>query len=68
MRNVYRVAAREYRENVQTKAFWLGILILPVILAASIALPTLFERTKDARRYAVVDESGWLAAEVDARV
>ncbi len=68
MRNVFRVAAREYRENVQTKGFWVGILIVPILLAASAALPVLFEKTKDPRRYAVVDGSGWLAAEVDARV
>ena len=44
MRNVLRVAVREYRENVQTKAFWLGIFILPALLGASIALPLLFEK------------------------
>lgn len=67
MRNVLRVAGREYRENVQTKAFWLGICILPVLIGASIAIPHLFNKTKDARRYAVVDQSGWLAAEANAR-
>ena len=55
MRNVLRVAVREYRENVQTKAFWLGIFILPALLGASIALPLLFEKTKGARLYSVQD-------------
>ncbi|MEO2006021.1 MAG: hypothetical protein ABGY41_18200, partial [Candidatus Poribacteria bacterium] len=67
MRNMLRVAVREYRENVQTKAFWLGIFILPALLGAGIALPLLFEKTKDARLYAVVDASGWLASEIDMR-
>lgn len=53
----YLVAEREYTENLRTKAFWIGIFIFPIILVISIVVPRLLERTKDVRRYAIVDYS-----------
>ena len=38
---ILRVARREYLEHVKTKAFLLGIVLLPVILVSSIFVQVL---------------------------
>jgi ABC-2 type transport system permease protein len=68
MRRILLVAHREFMQNVQTKGFWFGILFFPILLTAFIAVPQLLERTKSARRYAVLDQSGWLLDAVNARI
>jgi ABC-2 type transport system permease protein len=67
MRRTALVARREYHENLRTKAFWIGIFAFPVILLLSILVPIWLEGRKDARRYAVLDRSGWLLAAIDER-
>jgi len=49
------VAQREYLENVRTKTFWIGIFIVPVLIAASIGLGALLKKFKQVQQYAVVD-------------
>lgn len=61
------IGLREFHENLRTKTFWLGILVFPVILLASFIVPSWLEDQKDARVFAVLDQSDWLAAEVEAR-
>ncbi|MEM8996330.1 MAG: hypothetical protein AAGF23_16205, partial [Acidobacteriota bacterium] len=61
------VAAREVVENVRTKAFWIGILMFPVIVALSIAIPMLIEKNRSARHYTVIDRSDWLLEAVEKR-
>lgn len=61
------VAQREYMENLRTKTFWIGILFFPVIVVMAIVVPMLLERAKDARKYAVIDHSGWLLERVEDR-
>lgn len=61
------VALRELHENVRTKTFWIGIFVFPVILTAALVVPAILERSKDVRRYAVVDRSGWLLEAVETR-
>jgi len=68
MRKIFLVAQREYLANVKTKGFIVGILFFPLLLTVMIAAPQLLERTRSARRYAVVDESGWLLAAVEQRI
>jgi ABC-2 type transport system permease protein len=68
MRRIFLVAQREYVQNVRTKGFWIGIFFFPVLLTAFIVVPQLLERTKSARRYAVVDQSGWLLEAVNQRI
>lgn len=63
----YLVARREYIENIRTKAFWIGIFMFPLLITLSMVVPTLLERAKSARHYAVVDQSGWLLEEVERR-
>ncbi|MBM3215177.1 hypothetical protein FJZ36_09720 [Candidatus Poribacteria bacterium] len=62
------VARREYLENLGTKGFWLGLLVFPVILIASIAVPFLFSKSAGRRTYTVIDGSGWLGAAVQERI
>lgn len=68
MRRIWLIAHREFMENARTKSFWIGILIFPVMLALFIIVPELLERTKSARRYAVIDESGWLLEAIERDV
>lgn len=68
LRKVRLVAVREYLSNVKTKGFWIGVLIMPVIFVASVAIPIWIEKSKDTKVYGVLDETGWLAQEVDARI
>lgn len=67
MRRAGLVARREYVANLRTVTFWLGILSFPVMLLVSGAGAYWFMGYKDARAYAVVDNSGWLADAVDER-
>jgi len=68
MRKMYLVARREYLENVKTKGFWFGIFLMPVILCLSIMVPVLLESARSAKTYAVIDQSGWLLAEIDREI
>lgn len=43
-RNSWLVARREYAENVKTKAFIIGVLAFPVILALAAGVPILLEK------------------------
>ncbi|MBI3737023.1 hypothetical protein HY256_10985, partial [Candidatus Sumerlaeota bacterium] len=59
MRRALIVALREYVENAKTKGFWLGILILPIMLTVGIEVPGYLERRAVPTRYFVlVDQSG----------
>jgi ABC-2 type transport system permease protein len=64
---IYLVAQRELVENVRTKAFWIGILLFPVLISLMMVVPSWLERAKSTRQYAVVDGSGWLLAEIETR-
>ena len=61
------VAQREYYENLRTKTFWIGILAVPVMIVLMVFVPRLLEKAKDVRRYAVIDESGWLLDAIEER-
>lgn len=60
MRKTFRVALREYLENLTTKTFWIGIFSFPVILVLSLVIPVFLEKAKDVRKFAVIDHSGWV--------
>lgn len=64
---MFLVAQREWMENVRTKAFWIGLLIVPVVFIAALILPSLLSKTKAARDFAVLDRSGWVDEAVRAR-
>lgn len=68
MNKIWLVAQREFLENMRTKSFWIGIFLFPVMLTLMLVVPELLDRVKGVRRYAVVDRSGWLLAEVQREV
>jgi ABC-2 type transport system permease protein len=59
MRNALLVAAREYADNARTKGFWIGILMVPVILVGAVFVIRWLESdATPTRHYVVVDQSG----------
>ncbi len=68
IRKTYLVAGREFAANVRTRSFWLFMLAVPVLLVIGVAiLLVLQQRPPTVRRYAVIDHSGWVLPEVEAR-
>ncbi|MDA0273034.1 MAG: ABC transporter permease, partial [Proteobacteria bacterium] len=58
MNRMFLIALREYIENVRTKGFWVGILMMPLVLVLVAVVPFIVESTRVAKTYAVIDESG----------
>jgi ABC-2 type transport system permease protein len=69
MRFAFLVAWREYAENAKTKGFWLGILLVPVIIFFSVQVPIWLEtKGTPTRYYVLVDQSVTLAPVVESRL
>ena len=68
-RKTWLVARREYVENIRTKTFWIGILMLPVIIGVSIGAQFILKGAKEIRTYAVLDlsEDGFLDEQIQQR-
>ncbi len=60
MKRALLVASREFIENVRTKGFWLGIMMLPIMLIMIAVIPIIVESTREPKTFTVIDESGWL--------
>ena len=59
MRNALLVAAREYADNARTKGFWIGILMVPLILVGAVfVIGWLESDATPTRHYVVIDQSG----------
>lgn len=59
MRNSLLVAWREYAENARTKGFWIGILLLPIILFLSFQVPIFLETSaRPTRQFVIADFTG----------
>jgi ABC-2 type transport system permease protein len=59
MRKLLVIAHREYLATVRTKAFVMGVLMMPILLGLSIAATYTFKRMEDKsdRKFAVVDRT-----------
>lgn len=68
MKRAMLVAQREYLENVRTKGFWFGILVMPFMLLLIALIPLVVESTREAKQFAVIDNSGWLLDIVDRKI
>ena len=69
MKFAFLVALREYAENAKTKGFWLGILLVPMIIFLSVQVPIWLEKKGTPTRYfALVDQSGTLAPVIQERL
>lgn len=60
MRKTMVIAVREYRAAVQTKAFVISIVLMPVLMGGSIVIRKVMEDKVDIRdkRFAIVDQTG----------
>ncbi|MDE0960949.1 MAG: ABC transporter permease [Planctomycetota bacterium] len=65
MIQVFRIAQREYMENVKTKGFWIGIIIFPILIWMMIELPKFLEEQGIPTRHLIIvdrsDGSGDIA-------
>ena len=62
MRPAFLIAWREFAENAKTKGFWLGLLLFPAIITASIQVPIFLEKQgTPTRRFVLVDAGGRFA-------
>jgi len=69
MRFAFLVAWREYAENAKTKGFWLGILLVPVIIFFSVQVPMWLEKKgTPTRHYVLVDQSNSFVSVIEARL
>ncbi|MBX3394490.1 MAG: ABC transporter permease [Phycisphaerae bacterium] len=62
MRKTWAVAMREYRTNVRSKGFIVGVILMPVFMSGSVLVQTLVAKRGDAsvKRVAVIDRTGSL--------
>ena len=69
MRKIWTVAKTEYLNAVRSKAFIIGIVMLPVMMSGSLIVGQLTKDKVDIRprKLAVVDQSGWLAEKIEKR-
>jgi ABC-2 type transport system permease protein len=69
MRNALLVAGREYAENARTKGFWIGIMMVPVMLVLVIFVTRyLAEDATPTRHYVVVDQTEHYGPEIEKRM
>ena len=57
MSRLLRIAAREYLSYVRTVGFWLSLVAMPLVLSASLAIPSMMDRTAPPTRLAIVDKT-----------
>ena len=57
MSRLLRIAAREYLSYVRTVGFWLSLVAMPLVLSASLAIPTMMDKNAPPTRLAIVDLS-----------
>jgi ABC-2 type transport system permease protein len=55
MSRLLRIAAREYLSYVRTVGFWLSLVVTPLALTASFAIPSMMDHTAPPTRLAVID-------------
>jgi len=67
--NVVVIARREYLSRVKTKGFWIGTVLLPVLMLSMTILPQLLiARSKSTLRLAIVDQTGKVAAPLQGKL
>ena len=68
MRYTLLIALREFTENAKTKGFWIGIFMLPLLLAVSFAVSIKLAHSEPSRYFVVVDKSGAFAETIDQSI
>ncbi len=62
------IAWREYMDNVRTRGFWIGILLIPVMLIGMYLAQSSLARSSPIRYYMLVDQSGDYRDAVDSAI
>ena len=60
MRNIYLIARRDYLGYVSSWGFWLGMLLTPLIISASIFVPRMIAENQPLRYYTVIEDGSAL--------
>lgn len=69
LNNVGVIARREYLSRVRTKGFWIGTVLLPVLMLSMTVVPSLLiQRAKSTLRLVVVDQTGKIGDALRARL
>ena len=68
MKYTLLIALREFAENAKTKGFWLGIFMLPLMLAIGFFVSSKLSKSEPARYFVVVDQSGEFAESIERSV
>lgn len=68
MRVILLIALREYAENVKTRGFWLGVLLVPVVFAGIFLFSARLADSSPTRHYVLIDQSGDYAEAVQSAI
>lgn len=68
MRVALLIAWREYLENVRTKGFWIGVLLVPVVFFLIFHFSTRLATASPNRYYVLIDQSGQYGEVVETAI
>ncbi|MCB1670930.1 MAG: ABC transporter permease [Gammaproteobacteria bacterium] len=68
MRVIRMIAWREYMENVRTRGFWIGILLLPLMVIGIYLIQSSLARTSPTRYYLLIDQTGSYQETVESAI
>ncbi len=68
MRVTLLIAWREYMENVKTKGFWIGVLLVPIVFFLIFHVSSRLATATPTRYYLLIDQSGEYAQAVETAI
>ena len=68
MRVALLIAWREYVENVRTKGFWVGVLLVPIVFFLIFHFSTRLASASPTRYYVLIDQSGQYGEVVETAI
>src|SRR5690554_4351992 len=68
MRVALLIAWREYIENVRTKGFWIGVLLVPIVFFLIFHFSTRLASASPTRYYVLIDQSGQYGEVVETAI
>lgn len=68
MRVALLIAWREYVENVRTKGFWIGVLLVPIVFFLIFHFSTRLAGASPTRYYVLIDQSGQYGEVVETAI
>lgn len=68
MRVTLLIAWREYMENIKTKGFWLGVLLVPIVFFLIYHASSRLATATPTRYYMLIDQSGEYATAIEVAI